>query len=108
MRRRGLQLAERAGKNANKRAVIAVARKLAVLLHKLWINGEVYEPLPNNQESDECRGLDLELGVKMSSDTRRKANSPPYRFAIFSNRIPVGGKAGVTGRPDGRANRAAS
>src|SRR5439155_1763003 len=35
----------RGGKNAKKRAVIAVARKLAVLLHVLWIRGEVYEPL---------------------------------------------------------------
>jgi transposase len=33
------------GKNAKKRTVIAVARKLAVLLHRLWVTGEVYEPL---------------------------------------------------------------
>lgn len=33
------------GKNARKRTVIAVARKLAVLLHRLWVTGEVYEPL---------------------------------------------------------------
>jgi hypothetical protein len=33
----GLKLAERGGKNAKKRAVVAVARKLAVLLHKLWL-----------------------------------------------------------------------
>ena len=26
-------------------AAVAVARKLAVLLHRLWISGEVYEPL---------------------------------------------------------------
>ena len=32
------------GKNAKKRAVVAVARKLAVLLHRLWSTGEVYEP----------------------------------------------------------------
>jgi hypothetical protein len=25
--------------------VIAVARKLAVLLHRLWVTGEAYEPL---------------------------------------------------------------
>jgi len=49
LRRWGLKLAERGGKNAKKRAVIAVARKLAVLLHKLWVSGEVYEPLRNNQ-----------------------------------------------------------
>jgi hypothetical protein len=32
-------------KNARKRAVVAVARKLAVLLHALWVSGEQYEPL---------------------------------------------------------------
>jgi transposase len=45
LRRWGLRLAERGGKSAKKRAIVAVARKLAVLLHKLWITGEVYEPL---------------------------------------------------------------
>ena len=45
LRRYGLQLCERGGKNAKKRAAVAVARKLAVLLHRLWISGEVYEPL---------------------------------------------------------------
>jgi transposase len=48
LRRWGLKLAKRGGKNAKKRAVVAVARKLAVLLHKLWVSGEVYEPLRNN------------------------------------------------------------
>jgi transposase len=47
LRRWGLKLAERGGKNAKKRAVIAVARKLAVLLHRLWVSGEVYEPFHN-------------------------------------------------------------
>src|SRR6202011_6009420 len=45
LRRWGRKLAERGGKNAKKRAVVAVARKLAVLLHRLWVGGEVYEPL---------------------------------------------------------------
>jgi len=45
LRRYGLRLCERGGKNAKKRAAIAVARKLAVLLHRLWVSGEVYEPL---------------------------------------------------------------
>jgi transposase len=45
LRRYGLRLCERGGKNAKKRAVVAVARKLAILLHKLWVSGEVYEPL---------------------------------------------------------------
>ena len=50
LRRWGLQLAERGGRNAKKRAVVAVARKLAVLLHRLWVSGEVYEPLRNNHK----------------------------------------------------------
>jgi transposase len=45
LRRWGLQLASRGGKRGKKRAVVAVARKLAVLLHHLWLTGEVYEPL---------------------------------------------------------------
>jgi transposase len=45
LRRWGLKLAERGGKNAKKRAVVAVARKLSILLHRLWVSGEVYEPL---------------------------------------------------------------
>jgi transposase len=49
LKRWGLRLAARGGKNAKKRAVVAVARKLAVLLHRLWVCGEVYEPLRNSQ-----------------------------------------------------------
>jgi transposase len=48
LRRWGLKLAERGGKSGKKRAIIAVARKLAVLLHHLWVSGEVYEPLHNS------------------------------------------------------------
>jgi hypothetical protein len=45
-----MKLAERGGKNGKKRAVIATARKLAVLLHRLWVSGEVYEPLRNSSQ----------------------------------------------------------
>jgi len=48
LRRWGLRLSERGGKSAKKRAIVAVARKLAVLLHHLWLSGEVYEPLRNS------------------------------------------------------------
>jgi hypothetical protein len=51
LRRWGFKLAERGGKNAKKRAVVAVARKLSVLLHKLWVSGEAYEPLRNNRKA---------------------------------------------------------
>jgi transposase len=50
LRRWGQRVAARRGKNAKKRAVVAVARKLAVLLHRLWVSGEVYEPLRNSHK----------------------------------------------------------
>lgn len=45
LRRWGLALAKRGGKNAKKRAKVAVARKLVVLMHRLWVTGEVYRPV---------------------------------------------------------------
>ena len=45
LRRFGLRLAERGGKSGKKRAVVAVARKLAVVLHRLWVSETDYEPL---------------------------------------------------------------
>ena len=56
LRRFGQTIAQRGGKNAKKRAVIAVARKLAVLLHRLWITGEVYEPLRNAARKQKAAG----------------------------------------------------
>jgi len=52
LRRHGEKIASRGGKNAKKWAVVALARKLAVLLHSLWISGEVYEPLRNTHRSE--------------------------------------------------------
>jgi transposase len=45
LRRHGEKIASRGGKNAKKRAAVAVARKLSVLLHRLWVTGEAYDPL---------------------------------------------------------------
>lgn len=45
LRRTGLALAGRGGKSAKKRAIIAVARKLGVLLHRLWLSDAPYDPL---------------------------------------------------------------
>ena len=53
LRRHGEKIAHRGGKNARKRAVVAVARKLAVLLHRLWLSGEIYEPLYNARRAGE-------------------------------------------------------
>ena len=44
LRRHGMAIAQRGGKNAKKRAVIAVARKLAVVLHQLWVSQAPYDP----------------------------------------------------------------
>lgn len=52
LRRWGLKLAARGGKNAKKKAIVATARKLAVLLHHLWRTGEDYEPLRNQRYID--------------------------------------------------------
>ena len=46
LRRYGLRIASRGGKNAKRRAVVAVARKLSVLLHRLWSDAPTaYDPL---------------------------------------------------------------
>lgn len=50
LRRLGLRLCERQGTRAKKRAVIAVARKLAIVLHRLWVTGELYQPLDYARE----------------------------------------------------------
>jgi transposase len=51
LRRFGLKLAERGGKNAKKRAAVAVARRLAVMMHHLWANGVAYDPLYHANQS---------------------------------------------------------
>lgn len=44
LKRFGVKLAARGGKNAKRRAVVAVARKLAVMMHQLWKSGATYDP----------------------------------------------------------------
>jgi transposase len=54
LRRFGLRLAARGAKAAKKKAVVAVARKLAVLLHRLWISGEEYQALGYRDEQSQA------------------------------------------------------
>jgi len=53
LRRHGERIAARGGKRAKKRATVAVARKLSVLLHRLWVSGETYEALRNSRAAIE-------------------------------------------------------
>jgi hypothetical protein len=75
LRRWGLKLAERGGKSGKKRAIVATARKLAVLLHHLWVSGEVYEPLHNS------RGATLAAAAQ--EQNRRKSKTKAQ------SRVPV-------------------
>ena len=50
LRRWGLKLGSSGGDRGKKRAVVAVARKLAILLLVLWKTGAKYEPLRNSEK----------------------------------------------------------
>lgn len=54
LRQWGLGLAERGGKAAKKRAVVAVARKLSVILHRMWVTGEMYQAFPGSKTKEEA------------------------------------------------------
>jgi len=51
LRRHGERIAAKGGKAPKKRAVVAVARKLSVVLHTLWRTGRVYEPFHSSTQS---------------------------------------------------------
>ena len=51
----GLGKQQSGGKRSKRRAIVGVARKLAVLLHTLWANGEVYDPLYNRKAAEAAK-----------------------------------------------------
>ena len=53
LRQHGRRIAARGGARAKRRAAVAVARKLSVLMHRLWVSGETYEPLRNTLKASE-------------------------------------------------------
>ena len=68
LRRFGARIAERGGKHAKKRAAVAVARKLAVLLHWLWISETPYDPWYRCKDA-------LAVDVEPRTTTRRRKNA---------------------------------
>jgi transposase len=57
LRRHGLKIAARGGKNAKKRAAVAVARKLAIVMHSLWVTGQVYDPFHSSKDAKAAASL---------------------------------------------------
>jgi transposase len=47
---------KKGSKKRKKKAAVAVARKLAVLLHRLWVTGEVYDPQYNRKAAERAKG----------------------------------------------------
>jgi transposase len=83
LRRWGHRLAARGGKNAKKRATVAVARKLSTLLHALWRSGADYEPLRQSQatpSATDTEGKPRARGLSrrsQSRDSQRSQEQPP-------------------------------
>lgn len=55
LRRFGKRLEKKGDKVAKKKAVVAVARKLAVVLHRVWVSGENYDPFWGSRKAKEPR-----------------------------------------------------
>lgn len=82
LRRRGQRIIARGGPRAKKRAVTAVSRGLAVLMHKLWVSEEPWEPLHGAPESipsvePAVAGVDLPRSKTGDCDVRPDASSGP-------------------------------
>ncbi len=52
---KGGKKGQKGSKKTRKKTVIAIARKLAVLLHRLWVTGEVYDPHYNRKASEAAK-----------------------------------------------------
>ena len=77
LRRWGLKLAERGGRNGKKRAIVATARKLAVLLHHLWVSGEAVRTVAQQQAERRCRRPHKTTKAKQKSKPFQKEKQKP-------------------------------
>jgi hypothetical protein len=73
LRRWGSKLAQRGGKNAKKRAIVAVARKLGILLHRLWVTGVIATPgrLRHNAQLRKAKGHVATRRVRVTARSRQ-------------------------------------
>jgi transposase len=55
LRRFGQRMADSGGKSAKKRAIIAVARKLSVVMHRLLVTKQAYQPLRSGEPAGELQ-----------------------------------------------------
>lgn len=49
------QVGKAVKKSSKKKVLVAMARKLSVVMHKLWANGEVYDPLYNAKRREQAQ-----------------------------------------------------
>jgi hypothetical protein len=95
LRRHGLALANRGGKAAKKRAAVAVACKLAVLMHRLWLTQQPYEPLRDDARAAARAGAESVVASESRTTCGRCGSPPPARPAS----TPPTGPAAAQARP---------
>jgi transposase len=59
LRRWGLKLASSGGKRGKKRAIVAVARKLAVILHRMWQTGNGWQAFPQSAHKTASKDVSM-------------------------------------------------
>jgi transposase len=72
LRRWGLALAARGGKAAKKRAAVAVARRLAVIMHRMWMSGEPYDPFYISDRKNRNKEASCPKKDNPSKDRKKK------------------------------------
>lgn len=103
LRRFGLAMASRGRKSAKKRALIAVARKLAVLLHKLWASNADYDPLRHAEGKNPSRRSRAVKPARQNGapvEAARVSTCWPETEELETARIPAAGVQLTSSRKD--------
>jgi transposase len=81
LRRLGERILQSNGKYPKRRAVVAVARKLAVVLHQLWRSAEVYDPLRTASQHQRRRGRRTAAANASTEQPRPPSDTAQERVA---------------------------